>query len=71
MKKVADVVGKQSKGIFFGDSQSDMEVAEDYGLDFVFVRGVSEWKDGHKFAESKDYLTIDNFKIEIDEEFPG
>ena len=71
MKKVTDVVGKQSKGIFFGDSQSDMEVAEDYALDFVFVQGVSEWKDGHQFAESKAFLSIDDFHIEIDEEFPA
>jgi hypothetical protein len=69
MKKVTDMVGKQNKGIFFGDSKSDMDVAEDYELDFVFVRRVSEWRDGHQFAESKGYLTIDDFKTEIDEEF--
>ena len=46
-----------------------MDAAEDYELDFVFVRRVSEWRDGHQFAESKGYLTIDDFKTEIDEEF--
>jgi HAD superfamily hydrolase (TIGR01549 family) len=68
MNKVMNIVGKQSRGVLFGDSKSDMEAAEEFGLDFVFVRGVSEWKDGHRFSENKGYLTIDDFKIEIDEE---
>jgi hypothetical protein len=45
-----------------------MDAAEDYELDFVFVRRVSEWRDGHQFAESKGNLTIGDFRTEIDEE---
>ena len=67
MSKVTDIVGKQSKGILFGDSKSDMEVAEEFGLDFVFVRGISEWKDGHQISENKGYMTIYDFNIDIEE----
>ncbi|TWX54056.1 HAD family hydrolase [Colwellia hornerae] len=35
-----------SPGIFFGDARSDMEAANKYSLDFVYISGVSEWIDG-------------------------
>jgi phosphoglycolate phosphatase-like HAD superfamily hydrolase len=33
-------------GVFFGDARNDLNAAQEYGLDFIFISGVSEWKDG-------------------------
>lgn len=33
-------------GLYFGDAELDMELAGEFALDFVFVYGVSEWRDG-------------------------
>ena len=64
MKKVKSQVGAQTKGIFFGDSRSDLEAAEKFGLDFIFVKGVSEWKEGDRLTRIKGFLTIKDFKEE-------
>ena len=64
MKKVKSRVGAQTKGIFFGDSRSDLEAAEKFGLDFVFVKGVSEWREGDRLTRIKGFLTIKDFKEE-------
>ena len=32
------------KGLFFGDSKIDFEVAHQFSLNFIFVKGFSEWK---------------------------
>ena len=60
MNKVTDMVAKQSKGILFGDSQSSIEAAEEFGLDFVFVKGCSEWVNGVKILNNK--YVIKNFE---------
>ena len=64
MKKVKSRVGAQTKGIFFGDSRSDLEVAEEFGLDFIFVKGVSEWREGDQLTRIKGFITIKDFKEE-------
>ena len=64
MKKVKSQVGAQTKGIFFGDSRSDLEAAEKFGLDFIFVKGVSEWREGDRLTRIKGFLTIKDFKEE-------
>ena len=69
MKKVKSQVGAQTKGIFFGDSRSDLEAAEKFGLDFIFVKGVSEWKEGDRLTRIKGFLTIKDFKEETWTEF--
>jgi phosphoglycolate phosphatase-like HAD superfamily hydrolase len=33
----------QGRGAYFGDARLDMELARQFGLDFVFVSGASEW----------------------------
>ena len=43
--KVIERIGAQNKGCFFGDSRSDYDASLKYGLDFVLVKGFSEWKD--------------------------
>ena len=48
-KKVIKQMGRSKKGGFFGDSKSDYLAATKYELDFVFVKGLSEWNVGtHK-----------------------
>ena len=63
MKKVKSQVGAQTKGIFFGDSRSDMEAAEGFGLDFIFVSGASEWSEGVSLANIKHYYAIHDFQF--------
>lgn len=44
--KVVDMIGIDKHGVFFGDSKSDMEAAEEFGLDFILLQGASEWVEG-------------------------
>lgn len=39
--------------IYFGDAQSDMEVAEHYGLDFVFISGQTDWEHGSPMCKER------------------
>ena len=57
--KVVQSIGAQKKGCFFGDSKSDYSAASKYGLDFVFVSGLSEWEENNKSNHSNE--TIKNF----------
>lgn len=34
------------RSLYFGDAELDMHLAEEFGLEFVYVYGVSEWPDG-------------------------
>ena len=36
---------KGSKGLFFGDSLVDFQVANKFSIDFIYVESFSEWKD--------------------------
>ena len=54
-------MSKAKKGLFFGDSKSDYDASKKFGLDFVFVKDQSEWKDGYKRNLSEDNLVINNF----------
>ena len=53
----------QDKVVFFGDSLSDYEAAKYFGMDFVFISGVSEWKNVHKNVENKLVNFNDTLKI--------
>ena len=50
------------RGAYFGDARLDMELAEQFGLDFVFVSGASEWKEaevefhGQRIYDFRDLL---------------
>jgi phosphoglycolate phosphatase-like HAD superfamily hydrolase len=35
----------KGRGVYFGDARLDLELAEQFGLDFIFVSGASEWAD--------------------------
>lgn len=53
-------------GIYFGDARSDMEAAKSFGLDFVFVAGISEWSEGRSVCKKENIPTIENFEGFID-----
>lgn len=55
--KVIQDMSRQKKGCFFGDSKSDFEAAQRFGIDFVYVRQFSEWKDGSQISGN----IIENF----------
>ena len=59
-KKVISAMNKSKKGLFFGDSNSDYNASKKFGLDFVFVKGCSEWVNGVKILDNK-YI-IKNFE---------
>lgn len=63
MKKVKSQVGAQTKGLFFGDSRSDIEAAEGFGLDFIFVSGASEWEEGKKIFKGNPNHSIQDFQF--------
>ena len=51
----------RTKGVLFGDSRADLDAAEAFALDFVFVRGKSEWKDGTEVCSSLGHRIVDDF----------
>jgi phosphoglycolate phosphatase-like HAD superfamily hydrolase len=48
-------------GVFFGDADKDMRVAEQFGLDFVFVSSVSDWPEGSQVAADRGHTVIADF----------
>ena len=58
-RKVISTIDKKENGIFLGDSKTDYDAANKFGLDFLFLKGASEWKDGVKIVK-KEYI-FDNF----------
>ena len=55
--KVVKLMGEEKKGLFFGDSKTDFDAANKFGLDFVFISGFSEWDVGNNISTK----TITNF----------
>ena len=62
MKNVISQVGQRKKGIFFGDSKSDLDAAIQFELTFIFVRGVSEWEEGEKIFKGNPNYSIQDFQ---------
>lgn len=48
-------------GVYFGDAELDMELAECFGLEFVFVAGVSDWQQGRAVVPARGHRVIENF----------
>jgi phosphoglycolate phosphatase-like HAD superfamily hydrolase len=70
MKNVISQVGQRKKGIFFGDSKADFDVAIQFELTFIFVSGVSEWEKGKNlFNGNLNYLIKDFQSSNIIKEF--
>ena len=43
VSKVKKIVGNKFKGIYFGDSKLDYLAAKKYSMDFIFLKGYSDW----------------------------
>ena len=52
-------------GVYFGDAQLDMELAEEFGLRFVFVAGVSDWGNGRNVARGRGHRVIEDFFLDF------
>ena len=50
-----------SRVLFFGDARYDLDVAEQFGFDFVFVASLSDWPDGRQIAKTRGHLVIEDF----------
>jgi len=50
-----------SPGVYFGDARSDYDASKEYGLDFVFVYGASEWNDGISFCKTEKVTMCTDF----------
>jgi phosphoglycolate phosphatase-like HAD superfamily hydrolase len=48
-------------GVYFGDAELDMQLAECFGLAFVFVAGVSDWPQGRVIAPARGHRVIEDF----------
>jgi phosphoglycolate phosphatase-like HAD superfamily hydrolase len=48
-------------GVYFGDAELDMHMAENYGLDFVFVAKVSDWEQGRAVVAARGHRVIEDF----------
>jgi phosphoglycolate phosphatase-like HAD superfamily hydrolase len=65
MQDLFDAGQLAGRGAYFGDARLDMELAERFGLDFVFVSGASEWARaetecrGLRFRDFEDILGMD------------
>ena len=55
------ITGQFDKVLFFGDARYDMEVAEQFGFDFVFVASLTDWPEGRRIAAERGHRVIDDF----------
>ena len=55
------ISSRYAKVIFFGDGQYDMEVAEAFGFDFVFVASLTDWPEGREIAAAHEHPVIEDF----------
>jgi beta-phosphoglucomutase-like phosphatase (HAD superfamily) len=46
MKSLERAGALSGRSLFFGDAALDMQLAEEFGLEFVYVHGASDWPDG-------------------------
>lgn len=64
LDKIEACEGIKKPSIFFGDSKSDLEAAENHGIDFIYVTQFSEWDEGVGVCQRKGWKTIHNFLSE-------
>ena len=62
MEQLCDAGALEGRGAYFGDARLDMELAQQFGLDFVFVSSASEWAEvemelqGERIYDFKELL---------------
>lgn len=49
-------------GVLFGDASSDLAAAMKFGLDFIFVAGVSDWDGGAEICRDQGHQVIQTFE---------
>jgi phosphoglycolate phosphatase-like HAD superfamily hydrolase len=52
-------------GVYFGDAELDMRLAEAFELGFVFVAGVSDWPQGRSVAATRGHAVIEDFRAPL------
>lgn len=50
-------------GLYFGDSRSDYLAASKFNLEFVYIRGASEWVEGTEFCLKNGIDIFDDFSF--------
>tara|TARA_Y100000741_G_scaffold171713_1_gene130039 strand:- start:1694 stop:2350 length:657 start_codon:yes stop_codon:yes gene_type:complete len=65
-ESIMNSIGVNMKGVFFGDSKLDYEVAKQFGLDFILISGYSEWRNP-KGKFKKQFTNF--FELLEDEDF--
>jgi len=53
MQALAEAGALRDRSLYFGDAQLDMDLAAEFGLDFVFVHGASEWEAGRQLCRHR------------------
>lgn len=62
MRLLAAAGALRGRALYFGDAELDMQLAEEFGLEFVFVHGVSDWPDGRAHCPHRqiaDFTELD------------
>lgn len=62
MRLLAAAGALRGRALYFGDAELDMQLAEEFGLEFVFVHGVSDWPDGRAHCPHRqiaDFTQLD------------
>lgn len=64
MEHLGDLVkaGLRIPGIYFGDAESDSKAAHQYGLDFIFIAGRSEWRGGAAACRATGHSVYQDFE---------
>lgn len=55
-------------GVFFGDAKSDYLAAQAFGLDYIYLQGCSEWRDGPAFCREHGLLCVPSFAALMDQQ---
>lgn len=62
MRLLAAAGALRGRALYFGDAELDMQLAGEFGLEFVFVHGVSDWPDGRAHCPHRqiaDFTELD------------
>ena len=58
MHTIADSGDLGRAGVYFGDAALDLDLAEEFGMRFVFVSGRSDWADGTRICRDKGHVVL-------------
>lgn len=54
---------EQDKTVFFGDSKSDLDAANAFGFDFVYISKFSEIRNKQEFIRKNDFEVVETFEL--------